>query len=86
MRTVRLPSHNPQFTTDEHQTLPYLSEAEEETDATTQLEGIVDCSLQPAHASRTVTPSFTVAITAGSLQHHKCFSAQLLQCHENMKF
>jgi hypothetical protein len=75
MRTVWLPSHNCQITTDESQMLHYLSEAEEEADATTQLEGIVDCVLQLAHASRTLTPSFTVTTTTGSLQHGKFFSA-----------
>jgi hypothetical protein len=55
--------------------LLYLSEAEEETDATAQLEGIVDRVLQLSHASRTATPSFTVTTTTGSLQHGKCFSA-----------
>jgi hypothetical protein len=75
VRIEWLPSHNSQITTDESQMLLYLSEAEEETDATTQLEGIVDRALQLAHASWTVTPSFTVTITTGSLQHSKCFSA-----------
>jgi hypothetical protein len=45
MRTAWLPSHNSQIITDEYQMLPYLCEAEEQTNAPTQLEGIVDCAL-----------------------------------------
>jgi len=60
-----------------YQIQPYLSETEEETYATTQLEGIVYCSLQLIHATLTLTSIF-VTTTAGFLQHHNCFSASLL--------
>lgn len=75
MRIVWLPSHKCQITTNESQMLHYLSEAEEETNATTQLEGIVDCALQLPHASWTLTPSFSITTTTSSLEHGKCFSA-----------
>jgi hypothetical protein len=58
--------------------LPYLCETEEETDATTQLEGIVDRILQLAHACWTLTTSFIIIITAGSLHDHKYFTVLLL--------
>jgi hypothetical protein len=59
--------------------LLYLSEAEEEADATAQLEGIVDRALQLAHARRTLTLFLTAIFTTGSLQHGKHFSARLLR-------
>ena len=61
-----------------YQIQSYLSETEEETDATTQLESIVYCSLQLFHATLTMTSTFIVTTTTGSLQHHNCFRESLL--------